>query len=251
MASLTTTGSGGAARWPQRLQALVAQLHAGGEAAGRESRGEIWLILRTVTAGYVRFHGTRRGRLSAAEVADISAQKSLDLLLRVDSHQWRPDREDPGQVRAFISTVSRNGVVDVLRRQGRTTRLPDPEELAMRNPQPNSAAGANERPTDRVEAAEFVECLHDCVGGLTPRARKLWFFRVLYEMPSKGIANHPEIRMTVGHVDVALQRCRRTISECMADKGMKLRVLPPGTFAALWELCVRDRGVLLEEESHG
>jgi RNA polymerase sigma factor (sigma-70 family) len=247
---MRSADSGSPTRWPERLQQLVWQLHRAEGAANASVRGNAWQILRVALSGYARFHARKLGPVAEADLLDLTSQKSLDLLDQLDSHQWKPVGESPGQIRAYLSTVARNGVIDLLRRTARMSTLPEPEELAMHEASRSLLRARNCPPSDDIEAADFVVQLRYCVESLSPRARRLWFFRVLYEMPSKWIAKHPEVQMTVGHVDVTLQRCRETIGECMAKKGMKLRVLPPGTFAALWEACVRDRGNLSEEEGH-
>jgi len=248
-----------APRWPSRLQELVQELHGTAEAAGAPTRGgrvstlrgDIWLILHSTLTAYTRFHARRLGPLSDSDLADLVSEKSLDLLARIDTQQWDPIDEAEGRVRAFVSTVARNGVVDNLRANSRLTELPD-TELTTVQPLHSSKGREHERhASDALEASEFVACLSTCVESLTPRARKLWFFRVLYEMPSLLIARHPDIQMNVGSVDVALQRCRQSINECMQTKGMRLRALPPGTFAALWEACAQQRNTLAEEEGLG
>ncbi len=236
-------------RWPERLQQLVGQSNPTQWAENASLRGNAWEVLRTALLGYAGFHARKLGSLSDSDLGDLAAQKALDLLGQLDSQQWRPIDESPSAIRAYLSTVARNGVIDLLRAHARMSALPEPEELAMHQASHSLLEAQGRPPSDEIEAVEFVDQLRCCVESLSPRARKLWFFRVLYEMPSKWIARHPEIQMTVGHVDVTLQRCRETIRECMAQKGLKLRVLPPGTFAVLWEACVGDRDDLIEKES--
>ena len=67
-----------------------------------------------------------------------------------------------------------------------------------------------------------------------PQHRVVWLLRVLYEMSSKTIAEHPEVLRNPGHVDVILGRCREQIRKCMHAHGLDARELPPGTFAELW-----------------
>jgi DNA-directed RNA polymerase specialized sigma24 family protein len=69
---------------------------------------------------------------------------------------------------------------------------------------------------------------------MQPRSRRIWLFRVFYEMPTRDIASHPDISLKPGHVDVLLQRCRETIRDCMRAKGHDLHEIPPGTFIEMW-----------------
>lgn len=236
--------------WPQKLQDLAEKLAVAKGAERRSLRGEIWRVLIAAVSGYARLHTYKLGWLPDAELNDLASVKALELLERIDGHRWELDRETAPQTRAFVSTVTRNGVVDALRRTARTIAVPEPEALALPTGMKTSPSQVAPSSSDGVEAMEFVERLRECVETLAPRARKIWFFRVFYEMPSKWIARHPEILMEVGHVDVTLQRCRKQIGDCMQTKGMKVRELPPGTFAALWDSCARERSRLAEGEQH-
>jgi hypothetical protein len=53
-------------------------------------------------------------------------------------------------------------------------------------------------------------------------------------MPSKINAQHPDVAMNAGHVDVTLQRCRQHVRSCMQEKGFDAREIPAGTFSVLW-----------------
>ena len=91
-------------------------------------------------------------------------------------------------------------------------------------------------PTDaRVKRGEYAAALCGCAERLKPRSRSIWLLRVLFELPSKQIATHPEVTLNPGHVDVILQRCRQIIRDCMQKLGYEPRDMPPGTFAELWK----------------
>jgi DNA-directed RNA polymerase specialized sigma24 family protein len=88
----------------------------------------------------------------------------------------------------------------------------------------------------RSVSHEFVRAFEACAKKLTSRDRTVWFFRVFYEMPSRQIAAHPEVDVSIQNVDVILLRCRRKIRACMHAKGHDSSDLPPGTFEALWKV---------------
>ena len=147
-----------------------------------------------------------------------------------------PTTSSPAQLCSFISTLARNGLVDHLRTGG-GRRFVDLDaaqdveavEVRVRGQWRDEASDA------AVDRARFAQALRDCALRLKPKTRKMWFFRVFYEMPTKEIATHPAIGMKPGAVDVSLQRCREQIRECMRSKGFDSGSIPHGTFAVLWE----------------
>ena len=82
-----------------------------------------------------------------------------------------------------------------------------------------------------VVAGYVSSCIRNA---LQPRHRTIWIFRIFYELRTKAIADHPEIGLKPGHVDVILHQCRQKVTECMAAKGLQARDMPPGCYAALW-----------------
>jgi RNA polymerase sigma factor (sigma-70 family) len=219
-------------RWPVRLAALLTELRAATEAEHRDAlRGETWLLLH---AALSRYAANGIPRLSVEDREDVAAEKSLDLLARAESGAWRVDGRSPGEIAAFLATVARHGVVDWSRRQARWVRprsgaaMEDLESIPHRTLTPAS-------PEVRVEGREFARALRDCAEALQPRARRAWFFRVFYDMPTREIAAHPNIALQPGHVDVLLQRSRQAVRDCMQSRGHATQDIPPGTFAELWK----------------
>ena len=98
----------------------------------------------------------------------------------------------------------------------------------------DTTPGACEAPDVRVERREFIAALLLCVKKLQPRAQRIWFLRVFYDMPSKEIAVHPQVSARPNHVDVLLQRSRRSVRECMRRRGFEPHEMPVGTFVELW-----------------
>jgi len=194
------------------------------------------LLLNSVLLRFLFFHSGRLGRVSAEDVEDIAAQKSLDLLRRAELGQWSLAGRSPAEITGFLTKVARNGLLDHLRKTSRQVQ-PDEEE------RPDWDAGhggwqddaaTEAQPQLRVERREFAEALRVCAEALNPRSRLIWFFRVFLEMPSKKIAAHPEVELKASHVDVLLQRAREAVRECMDRKGFQPRDIPPGVFVELW-----------------
>lgn len=231
-----------APRWPTHLQALGDRVQPGPDARPDEELcGRIWLLIHGALSRYLRLHAASLGGCSIEEQEDIAAQKSIMLLRRMTSGEWRPGERAPGEIAAFLSRIAHNALVDHLRGENRFVREDGwPDEAAADGDRPRAAAaldgreGRRESPDLAVERNEYVAALRDCAQRLQPRARTVWFFRVFYDMPSKAIAQHPEVGLNPAHVDVLLQRCRAAVGECMRTKGHRPQDMPPGTFAGLW-----------------
>jgi len=207
--------------WPTRLRRACEQVGQLREGAARdEARGEVWLILNAVISRFLRGHARTLGRISAQDREDIAAQKSLDLLRRIEQGTWDMEEREPAEIAGFLSQVARYGLLDFLRADRRRKDPPPPREM--------DSEGMSEW------GREYVRALRQCVAHLTDRARRIWFFRVLCSMPSKEIASHPDVRLKSGHVDVVLQRARQAMRECMEQQGYEPRDMPPGTFVELW-----------------
>lgn len=219
-------------RWPGRLLDAHAVLRAPG-AGAREKRAALedaWLILHTALVRFARAHASRGGQASREDVEDVASEKALELVRRLESGAWDPSGHGPGAIAGFLGTVARNGLVDRFRKQGKHMELRDEDAEA----QP-SEAPVDGNADARLESRVFATALQDCAARLKERDRCVWFFRVFYELPSREIAAHPEIRLKAPHVDVILQRCRRAVRDCMRKKGHEVTELPRGTFLHLWE----------------
>ncbi len=195
-------------------------------------------MLNTLIMNYLRIQSLLSTRVAVEDLEDIAAQKSLDLLRKSEQGRWDPSGRSPGEMTGYLTAVARNGLVDFLRRNRHCVR-PDSAENPgwdTRQAVPSGIAGSGAPPSRQVERREYVEALRDCVSGLPPRSRQVWFLRVFLEMPSKAIASHPEVKLNAGHVDVILQRAREVVGDCMTRKGYDPQDMPPGTFSALWLL---------------
>lgn len=207
------------------MQAAVA---AEGEAPAA-ARAEAWMLLRTALCRYLRLHASRGPAWAAGEVEDLASEKTLDLLRQIESGKWEVRHDAADGLAGFLSTVSRNALIDEGRRAGRRR-----EALVDVEPSP-PAAGAGAEPADRhIERREFAAALRSCVSTLDARGRLAWFFRVLCDMSSAEIAVHPEIQANAAHVDVILQRCRERVSRCLESRGFGPGDLAPGAFFELW-----------------
>jgi len=236
-------------RWPTRLQQLCQLLQTTGDASEKdEARSEAWLLLNSSIFRYLCHQAPRMGSLDRADLEDIAAQKSLDLLQKSEQAEWDLAGRSPAEIAGFLATVARNGLLDMLRRTTRQIQ-PDPDEnpdWMNRNQSGFKANGGANQPSLRLERREFVEALRDCAADLQPRSRMIWFFRVFLEMASKEISTHPEVGIKSSHVDVILQRARESIRECMEQKGFQPHDMPPGTFIELWRV-FRDEGSVVSK----
>jgi RNA polymerase sigma factor (sigma-70 family) len=224
-------------RWPARLQELCARLpHPGTCAPPPPLRSEIWLLLHAALSGYLHRHAIRLGGVPAEDLEDLAAEKSLDLLRRCEQGMWSLEGREPGEIVVYLSHVARNGLLDLQRRVHRRFQA-EPEDEgespwdrpAARNPGPDVEA-----PDTGVERRDFARALRSCAEHLNPRDRRIWFFRIFYEMSSKEIAAHPEVSLKASHVDVLLQRCRQAIRTCLARQGYAPGDMPRGVFGELW-----------------
>lgn len=220
------------ARWPARLLELAGACREAADPAARAAAlAELWMLLHLGLARYVRVHAARLGRLAPEDVRDIASDKSLELVQKLEAGEWDPTAAGPAQLCAFLSTLARNGLVDHFRTSER-------RRASGGRPAPAASEEARrpqEAPRRELWRILFPAALAECLGRLTPRARTIWILRVLYEMSSKGIAGHPEVRVSPAAVDVSLARSRIALRRCMGRKGFDSRELPRGTFAALWE----------------
>jgi RNA polymerase sigma factor (sigma-70 family) len=221
-------------RWPRRLLEVHRILQSSsGEGPRRAAFEEAWLLIHSALGRYLDLHAARMGSADREDVEDLASEKALELVRRLESGAWNPEGRDPGEVAGFLSTVARNGLVDLFRERGRHV---EHEEHDEREIQPAAgSASVSETPAIRLERRTFARALRACASQLSARDRTVWLFRVFYDLRSREIARHPEVRLKPSHVDVILQRCRSTVRDCMSRKGHQPGELPPGTFAELWD----------------
>jgi RNA polymerase sigma factor (sigma-70 family) len=224
-------------RWPARLKELSQDLRSPRDQSSQDrARGEAWLLLGSALHRYLRSHAARYGQVSWEDMEDIAAEKSLDLLRKMELEKWEVWNKPPSKVKAYISTVARNGLCDRLKEMGRRVEPADEEQPEWEVGQAGLGppTSSTDPPDVRVERNEFVEALRKCVEQLKSRSRLVWFLRVFYEMPSRKIAVHPAVRLKTNHVDVILQRSRQKVGECMGRQGFDVGDMPPGSFAEMW-----------------
>jgi DNA-directed RNA polymerase specialized sigma24 family protein len=242
--------------WPGRIRALAAAVRddsarttveradadRDGRAAEREARvSELWRLLNLVLNQYIRAQARRFGGLDADQVADVAADKALDLMSRIERRDWDPAAVSDAQVCAFLGSVARNGVVDVLRRRRRevvvdmAVPVADGEEGA---PWSRMAAGLGAE--SAIDGTRYAHALLACAGGLTARARRAWVMRIFGNLAVAQIARHPRVATSLGGAHLMLNRARRMMRRCMEAKGFEVRNMPAGTFVALWDLIESD-----------
>lgn len=217
------------ARWPERVLELCRALAT---SPTDSERGRVvaalWLIANAAVSRYVRYHA-QSSRIDPEDVCDIASEKALAFILRASSPEWTSGQSHPGQVCSYFSTLARNGLVDLHRRQTRYV-APDAtmairEGVALRVLQPEA----------RLARTRYAEALAACLSQLAPRARLAWFLRVMLDMSTKDIGRHPRIDMSATAVDMMLSRARRAVRKCIELKGLDPREIPPGTLAVLYE----------------
>ena len=212
--------------WPEKILELASQVEGPRKDAARD---ELWHLLNLTLLQYLRFLGPRMGQKDGDRLHDIASEKAINLVGKFDRGNWRPQDSTAGELVSFVTTIARNALVDE-RRRSRPTEL----ELNEGTMEPEDAPRLVETPVDTVERDRFVARLISCSGRLKPEHRVVWLFRILYDMPSRVIAAHPEVGLSPGNVDVILARARDEIRRCMGVDRFERHQLPPGTFAALW-----------------
>lgn len=225
------------ARWAARILQLAAGWRSSRDGETRNQiLGDLWTLLQLGLQKYVRAFSRRYGALGVEDVRDIAADKALDLLGRLDRQSWDPSASSPAQLCAFLASVARNGVVDLLRTRIREVPAGVPAESAPDEGEAHTVHLA----TLPAEPAEHARAIAECWRLLTPRARLVWFLRIFYELSSAQIARHLEVTSTPAAVDTMLLRCRSHMRECMMAKGFEPHRMPTGTFTTLWETMVKD-----------
>lgn len=183
----------------------------------------------------LRFHA-RGGRAAPrADLEDICSEKALELLGRAESGAWQLAGRTGSEISGYVSKAARNGWLDLQARRKREPTMTEWEGNASAKV-PLRLVTEDSGPIDRTEGAELVRALRECVRKLTPRSRRVWFFRGYYGMTGREIAEHPMVRLNAAHVDVLVQRARQALRECMQGQGHALEGAPRGAFVELWDL---------------
>ncbi|MFQ5599156.1 MAG: sigma-70 family RNA polymerase sigma factor [Candidatus Krumholzibacteriia bacterium] len=223
------------AAWPASLAAL-ARTFQGSFGTGTDAEAAFWLLLRHVLHSRLCAERRRTGWIPDEDVADLCSEKSLNLVRRIDEGKWDPASSRPAELASYLTVVARNALIDHLRRVAHN------EEMATQGRPPQRTPVHLEAPDLPVQRRRFVEQLVACVRALKPLQQRIWFFRVMLDMPSRLIASHPEVNLKAAHVDVIQQRCRKSVSACMRARGFDAHEMPPGTFTELWKM-FRQAGV--------
>src|SRR5439155_6504539 len=79
-------------------------------------RAEAWVLLNAGLIRYLKLHAGRMARVDPADLEDIAAAKSYDLLHDAEAGRWVLHRRSSGELTAYLSTVARNALIDFLRR---------------------------------------------------------------------------------------------------------------------------------------
>jgi RNA polymerase sigma factor (sigma-70 family) len=219
-------------QWQERLIELAARLIQRLPDSDRRVVPALWQLLYVKLLQHMRAQSRRLGALAHEDLEELASQKALDLLNRIDSGEWDAAHAAPAEVVGFVSTVARNGVVDALRRGARQPRTS--LETWMETEDSPSMTSSTEHPDGGIARREFAQALVACAEHLRAVHRRIWIFRVFYDMSSKQIASHPEVDLKASHVDVILQRSRERLRRCMQSRGLDTSEMPPGCFAALW-----------------
>jgi DNA-directed RNA polymerase specialized sigma24 family protein len=215
-------------RWPERLLELCRDLRET-SSVDRQNRvrGELWLLAFAAVSRYVRYHA-QSGTVDPEDLKDIASEKALAFLQHASEPVWSAEVTHPGQVCSYFSTLAHNGLMDHFRSRRRWVQ-PSAVDVVR-----ESVAGPQSQPESYVTRRQFADALRDCTNGLTAKARVSWFLRVMLDMSTRDIANHPGVRMNVAAVDMMLSRTRKTVRERMREKGFEPQDIPPGTLALLW-----------------
>lgn len=222
--------------WAARLVAACVRLRgAPGDPGRHPAWPDAWVLLSTGLHRYLRLHASRMAAVAEDDLTDLAAEKALGLITRIVSGAWDVEGRTGGEVAAYLSTAARNTLVDWLRRENVLVRPGgEPGDEERDDVRESFTAGAAGGTDERVRNREFAEALLACADSLEERARRAWFFRTFYDMPSREIAAHPDVAVRVGHLDVILFRSRQALRRCMTRKGHSLETVPPGAFAELW-----------------
>lgn len=211
--------------WPDGIRRWAIEVGSARDAAGAaHARAELWVLLHAALTLCVRVRARRAGSVPPEDAHDLVAQKTLELMTQIDSGAWDPGASEAEKIRSFVFSVAGHGVVDLTR-----ARRWEPE---METQAPFVVPSQE----SWVDSAIYAGAIRECLSRLTPRARAIWYMRVLLEMPSREVARHPQVRMTRGGVDVTLFRARAAVRSCLRARSLDWNRVPEGTFAQLWDL---------------
>lgn len=223
-------------RWAARFKQHCHNVHRSPQDdTARSSRQEIWQILYFMLSRYIQYHTARLGSVAPEDIEDIASQKSLELGHSIDTRSGSLNSLEVSEIPGFLSTVARNGLVDLLKTRGRYASPRNDEDLEMHE-NTHRLQKPVEQPDVRVERTEFAAALRQCAEALDPRMRLIWFFKVFYDMRSSEIAAHPKVNLKPSHVDVVANRGRNAVRNCMKRKGFRPEDMPRGTFVELWTM---------------
>ena len=227
--------------WPAELARLQSRLRIAPERLERErARSSLWCLLVEVLERLLRGYAHRAGAGGDSEVEDLASEKALGLLARAESGAWDLSGRSPGEIVQYLARAARNGWLDHVAAMRREPALGGLEELdALVASAPLAFDPGTSRSAEaeaQAEGAELAAALRECIAQLAERDRRVWFYRVYYELSSRDIAAHPEVGLRVDHVDVINQRTRDTLRRCMGSKGHDLVEFPREAFVELWEM---------------
>lgn len=221
-------------RWPVHLVDCCRVLRTDGEPEENDrARGQLWLLLNSVLRRSVGYHASRYGGIPREDLEDIAAQKSLELLNRINGGDLDLTDRNPKQLTAFLSSVAEHGLMDLFRQRTRVTPL-DVANPGSQTDEFRIAPRDSAGPAAGIESRAYAAALRECAEHLEERARKIWIFRVFYEMSTREISAHPEVQIKPGYVDVTLQRVRDAMRNCMQRKGHDTHEMPTGVFVEMW-----------------
>jgi RNA polymerase sigma factor (sigma-70 family) len=223
--------------WAARLKELLPEVRrVSDDAARREACGEFWMLLNTRMFHYLQSRATGQRGITREDLEDIAAEKSLALLQMAQDGRWDISSRCRAEIAAYLSKAARNALRDFHRVAGRQTEMGDDDQLDSNLFKDGRKRPVipEEHPDVMLDCKEFVKALRQCVKALKPRSRTVWFFRVFYQLTSRQIAAHPEVRLTPNHVDVLLKRCRHQLRDCMQEQGYEPQDMPAGAFYELW-----------------
>lgn len=230
--------AGSSARWPGRLRELALLWRRPIDSASRDAlAAEMWKLLNVVLHRYVRHQARRLGGCDTADVVDVAADKALELFDGLEQGRWDPVSGTEAQTCAFLASVARNGIVDLLRRRGREAHAITCATWAAEAPRDLSRDDVE----STVDGSRYAQAIVACAASLTDRSRLAWFLRTFCDIPVAHIARHPEVRTSIGGVHLMLNRSRRHLRKCMQSRGFDPTRMPPGTFVALWDLIETER----------
>jgi RNA polymerase sigma factor (sigma-70 family) len=229
-AAPVTASLPGGPSWAEALLDAFRVVRSAPDGSREASRARLWRLLHAALFASLRAQAGRIAPLSQEDLEDLASVKSSELMTRAESGVWDPIPHPPHEMAGFIRRVARNGLVDLARRRMRECPPPDDEEMwdmAISDRLPPVPG-----PEDWASAREFVSALENCVRGLTPRAREVWFLRACLERPTREIA--AVTRLSAANVDVIVMRARNALAECMRARGHGTVEGGAGAFAALW-----------------